>query len=53
MAHPYSGIKSALNIMEGRSCELIGNDLQNYRKKDKYKISIVGSMVSFEWGKSI
>lgn len=39
--------------MEGRSCELRGNDLQNYRKKEKYRISIVGSIVSFEWGKSI
>lgn len=39
--------------MEGRSCELRGNDLQNDREKEKYRISLVGSMISFECGKSI
>lgn len=51
MAHPYSGIKSSSNIMEGRPCELRGNDLQNDREKEKYRISLVGSMISFECGK--
>lgn len=35
--------------MEGRSCEL--RNLQNDREKEKYRISLVGSMISFECGK--